>query len=239
MVQEFGGTVRFVAENYGDSQLAKRFGVDRYPAIFVDDILVATPNDFGFYGKGKSESGGRYAPLRSAEAHARFRSDLEKILRLVLAGRTDDARAVAPEQKAVQIGALPALNVTDIHGAALTAGQLKGRVVVVEFWATWCPPCRSTLAWLGGLKKKYGEDVAIVTIAVESDRSNVEQILREMKLPLRAVIGTPEVARAFGDISAVPTLFVFDRAGKTASVFYGAPPSLHADAEKTIARARG
>src|SRR5205814_2365311 len=62
------------------------------------------------------------------------------------------------------------------------------------------------------------------------------RIMREMKVPVRAVIGTPEVARAFGDISAVPTLFVFDRAGKTASVFYGAPPSLHADAEKTIDR---
>jgi len=236
-VQEFGGQVRFVVENYGESKLAKRFGVDRYPAIFVDDILVATPNDFGFYGKDKNQSGGRYSPLKNAETHARFRSDLEKMLRLVLAGRTDDARAMAPAQKAALIAALPPLNVNDIHGAAVTPDQLSGRVVVIEFWATWCPPCRSTLAWLGSLKKKYGDDVAIVTVAVESDRSTVEQIVREMHLPDRAVIGTPDVARAFGDISAVPTLFVFDRHGKTAGVFYGAPPSLHADAEKTIDRA--
>ena len=50
-MQEFGNKARFVVENYGDSELAKRFGVTRYPAIFVDDILVAMPKDFGFYGK--------------------------------------------------------------------------------------------------------------------------------------------------------------------------------------------
>ena len=56
----FDGRVRFVFENYGDSDLARRFGVTRYPAIFVDDILVATPKDFGFYGKGEGAEGGRY-----------------------------------------------------------------------------------------------------------------------------------------------------------------------------------
>ena len=49
-MQGFGGQARFVVENYGESELAKRFGVTRYPAIFVDDVLVATPSDFGFYG---------------------------------------------------------------------------------------------------------------------------------------------------------------------------------------------
>jgi hypothetical protein len=91
----FGDDVRFVSENYGESQLAKRFGVTRYPAIFVDDILVATPNDFGFYGKGEAESGGRYAPLRSAAAHEHFRSDLSAMIQLVLDDRKDAARARA------------------------------------------------------------------------------------------------------------------------------------------------
>jgi len=221
--------VRFVVENYGGSKLAKRFGVDRYPAIFVDDILVATPNDFGFYGKDKNAAGGRYSPLRSAETHARFRSDLEKILQLVLAGRTEDARAIAPAHFAAPIATLPALDITR---------NLQGRVVVVEFWATWCPPCRSTLSWLGGLKEKFGDDIAVVTVAIESDPDKIRQITREMNLRVRSAVGTPEIARAFGDITAVPTLFIFDRDGKTAGIFYGAPPTLHADAEKTIAKAR-
>ena len=69
----FGGRARFVVENYGESELARRFGVKRYPAIFVDDLLVATPKDFGFYGKGEGEGGGRYAPLKSAASHERLR----------------------------------------------------------------------------------------------------------------------------------------------------------------------
>ena len=56
-VAGFGGQARFVSENYGDSKLARRFGVTHYPAIFVDDVLVATPSDFGFYGKGEKEDG--------------------------------------------------------------------------------------------------------------------------------------------------------------------------------------
>jgi hypothetical protein len=48
-------------------------------------------------------------------------------------------------------------------------------------------------------------------------------------------MGTPELARAFGDVNAVPTLFVFDRGERTLAAFFGAPPSLHADAERSLA----
>jgi thiol-disulfide isomerase/thioredoxin len=199
--------------------------VKRYPAIFVDDVLVATPKDFGFYGKGEGDNNGRYAPLKSVEAHARLRSDLEKIVKLVMAGKTADARALAPSPKASQIASLPPLGISD---------QPKDRVVLVEFWATWCPPCRGTLSWLGTLKKKYGDRLEVVTVAVESDPADVQKVLGN--LPVRSIMGTPDLARSFGDISAVPTLFVFDRSGNTAGVFYGAPPTLHAEAEKLLNR---
>ena len=84
---ELAGRARFVEENYGDSELATRFGVTRYPAIFVGDVLVATPNDFGFYGRGEAETGGRYAPLKSVEAHERFQADLRRMLALLLFDR--------------------------------------------------------------------------------------------------------------------------------------------------------
>lgn len=233
-MQQYKGDVRFVAENYGDSSLAKRFGVTRYPAIFVDDVLVATPNDFGFYGKGERESGGRYSPLKDAATHERFRADLTRMIDLMLKGQKDAARKLAPHEAESTIASLPPINVTDLDGKPLTAQQLEGRVVLVEFWATWCPPCRSTLAWLGDLKKKYGDRVAIVAVAVESEEAGVRKLTRELNVPVRWVIGTPELARSFGDISAVPTLFLFDMSGKTAATFYGAPPTLHADAESKL-----
>jgi thiol-disulfide isomerase/thioredoxin len=216
VVQGFGGRARFVSENYGDSQLAKRFGVTRYPAIFVDDVLVATPNDFGFYGKDEKGEGGRYAPLKSAAAHERFRSDLTRMIELLLAGRKADARAVASPARAPEAKAYPAVTLMDLDGRTLRPEDLKGRVVLVELWATWCPPCRGTLGWLGKLKHRYGDRIAIVAIAVESPEDKVRKLVGELNLPLTWVIGKPEIARAFGDVSAVPTLLVFDRNGKAA-----------------------
>ena len=235
MVQEFGGRARFKAENYGDSELAKRFGVKRYPAIFVDDVLVATPKDFGFYGKGEGEGKGRYAPVKSAESHERFRKDLSRMIDLILAGRKDAARAEAPPAESKEIAALPAVRITDLDGKTLSREVLAGRVVLVELWATWCPPCRGTLVWLGELKKRHGDRVAVVAIAVESEEADVRKLAGELKLPFVWTMGTPEMVRAFGDVSAVPTLLVFDPEGRTAGAFYGAPPGLHAEAEAKLA----
>jgi thiol-disulfide isomerase/thioredoxin len=234
-VAEFGGRARFVSENYGDSELARRFGVTHYPAIFVDDVLVATPSDFGFYGKGEKEEGGRYAPLKSAAAHERLRGDLSRMIALILAGRAEDARAVASPAKTFAVDALPAIAFTDLDGKRVSREELAGRVVIVELWATWCPPCRSTLGWIGDLKKRYGDRLAVVAIAVESKEDAVRKLAAELKLPVTWAMGTPEIVRAFGDVSAVPTLLLFDRAGRSAGVFYGAPPTLHAEAEGKIA----
>ena len=238
-MQEFGGKARFVSENYGDSKLAKRFGVTRYPAIFVDDVLVATPNDFGFYGRGDKEEGGRYAPLKSPVTHERFRADLTRMINLILAGRIDAARAHAASAKTGEIAAFPGIAITTLDGKKVTRADLAGKVVLVEFWATWCPPCRGTLGWLGEVKKRYGDRLTVLAIAVESQEPDVRKLTKSLDLPLTWAMGSPEVARAFGDISAVPTLFVFDRTGRTAGTFYGAPPELHDQAEAKVASLLG
>lgn len=234
MVQGFGGQARFVVENYGESELAKRFGVTRYPAIFVDDVLVATPSDFGFYGNAKGAAEGRYAPLRKAESHERFRADLSRMIELILAGRKDAARAEARPAETKGIAALPEVTLTDLDGKTLSRADLAGRPVLVELWATWCPPCRGTLAWLGELKKRHGDRLAIVAIAVESPEAEVRKLATELGLPFVWTLGTPEVVRAFGDVSAVPTLLLFDAEGRAAGTFYGAPPGLHAEAEAKL-----
>ncbi len=229
-----------MVENYGKSELATRFGVTRYPAIFVDDILVATPKDFGFYGKGEGENAGRYAPWRSAASHERFRADLSRMLREVLDGKREAVRAErAPSPPAaarpLSPSSLPDFTLAALDGGRLASSTLRGKPVLVEFWATWCPPCRGTLAWLGELERRYGDRLEVVALAVESDPAAVQKVVASLDLPLRWAMASPDLALQFGDLSAVPTLFLFDAEGRTREIFYGAPPDLHARAERTLA----
>ena len=232
VVHDFKGKARFVVENYGDSKLATTFGVTQYPAIFVDDVLVATPKDFY---NSDEKAVGRYIPFKTAEAHEHFRADLSRMIELILDGKKAAARAVVSPASAQAVPALPQIGIKDLDGKPLSRQDLAGRVVLVEMWATWCPPCRGTLGWLAELKKRHGDRLAVVAIAVGSEESQVRKLTVEWNLPLTWSMGTPEVARAFGDVSSVPTLFLFDRAGRTAKVFYGAPPDLHAEAEAKLA----
>jgi thiol-disulfide isomerase/thioredoxin len=231
----YPGKVKFVSENFGASRLAEKFGVTRYPAIFINDILVARPRDFGFFGEG--ENSGRYTPWRNAENQAKFKADLKRMIDLVLAGKQEAVskeRAVSEEAKSEQIASLPQIALTDLSGRALTREQLAGRVVLVEFWATWCPPCRSTLEWLGALKRKYGDNVAVVALAVESPDEQVRTMASSLSPEIHWAISDAKTAQEFGDVVAVPTLFLFDRSANTAQVLYGAPPDLHQRAEKTL-----
>ncbi len=209
----------------------------RYPAIFVDDVLVAKPKDFGFYGKGEGSGDGRYTPWKNVESHEKFRTDLRRMIELILKGEKQQVAkntGTAEASTTQEIVAMPSLQWVDISGKAIAADELSHRVRVVEFWATWCPPCRGTLAWLGQLKQKYGDRVAILAVAIESEEKDVRQIADGLKIPLRWTMGSPKIARAFGDISSVPTLFLFDQAGNTSKIFYGAPEDLHQNAEQQI-----
>jgi thiol-disulfide isomerase/thioredoxin len=238
LVQEvaakYNGKVAFVSENFGNSKLAEKFGITRYPAVFVDDVLVAKPNDFGFFGEG--EKAGRYTPWRNAHNQQKFRADLVRMIDQILAGKKADLvrERDTDEPAADHIAALPRFKLTDLAGDPLTPEQLKGKIVLVEFWATWCPPCRSTLEWMGALKKKYGANLAVVALSVESPEDKVRAMAKSMNPEIHWAIADAATAQAFGDIVAVPTMFVFDREGKVAKVFYGSPPDLHDQAEATL-----
>ncbi len=234
VTQKFEGKATFVSENFGSSKLAERFGVTRYPAIFVDDVLIARPRDFGFFGEG--ENSGRYTPWRDAKSHEKFKQDLTRMIGMALAGRKEEIRSErGGDAGSGDIAALPNFALTDLQGKPLTQEEAAGRVVIVEFWATWCPPCRTTLDWLGDVQKKYGNRVAVLALAVESQEKDVREMVSKMSPDVRWAISTPEAARAFGDVVSVPTMFIFNPRGKTIGAFYGAPPDLHEKAEKAIA----
>ena len=234
MAAKYAGRVTFVSENFGASKLADQFGVKGYPAVFVDGVLVAAPRDFGYFGE--VEGTGRYAPWRKAESQAKFQADLTHMVDLILAGKRDvvSREHAGTSSEFTEISALPKFALTDLSGHPITGEQLSGRVVMVEFWATWCPPCRSTLQWLGELKQRYGDNLAVLALAVESPEDQIRSIAASLSPDLRWAITDAPAARAFGDITAVPTMFLFDRSGRTAHVLYGAPPDLHEQVEKML-----
>ena len=234
VASQYPDRVTFVTENFGASKLADRFGVKGYPAVFVDDILVAAPREFGYFGE--VEGSGRYAPWRSEASQAKFKADLIRMIDLILAGKKDivTREHSATDTASYEIAALPQVKLTDLSGHPLTAAELSGRVVLVEFWATWCPPCRSTLEWLGQLKRKHGEKLAILALAVESPEDQIRSTVSSLSPDLHWAITDAPTAQSFGDITAVPTLFLFDRSGKTSRVLYGAPPDLHDQVEESL-----
>jgi thiol-disulfide isomerase/thioredoxin len=238
LVQEvaakYPGRVTFVSENFGASKLAEQFGVKGYPAVFVDDVLVASPREFGYFSE--KQGSGRYAPWRSAASQEKFKADLTRMIDLILAGKKDivSQEHAGASGASKEIATFPKFSLVDLSGHPLTSEQAAGRVVLVEFWSTWCPPCRSTLAWLGDLKRKYGDNIAILALAVESPEDQIRSTVSTLSPDLRWAITDAPTARAFGDITAVPTLFLFDKTGKTARILYGAPPDLHEQVGKSL-----
>ena len=112
----------------------------------------------------------------------------------------------------------PDFTLERLGGEPVTLSQLKGNVVLVDFWATWCPPCREEMPYLVALTKKY-EAKGVKLIAVSNDdlseqRDAVGRYVTETMPELRsyAAFGTPAVSERYL-VRALPTLYVLDRNG--------------------------
>ena len=240
VAKEFDGKVQVVVEEYGNSPMATRFGVRRYPVVFVDDVLVARPKDFGFGGS-EDVSGGLYVPWLDPANQRKFKDDLRRTVARRLAGDAVAGLAVADVATAADASegavTMPTLPLRDIAGSTIDPARLRNRPVIVEMWATWCPPCRATMAWLPSLQKAYGERATVLAIAVDSKLEEVRKMADSFKPNYPIVMGTPEVINAFGAVAAVPKLIVYDAHGRRSSVLYGAPPDLHQQIEAAVQRA--
>src|SRR5205823_3700215 len=108
--------------------------------------------------------------------------------------------------------AVPEVAMRDLDGRSITPASLSGKVVLVNFWATWCPPCRAEIPDLVALQARYGDKVQV--IGVSQDEGSVEVVKRfaaEQHMNYPIVMMTPELEHAFPGISALPTSFVLNR----------------------------
>jgi thiol-disulfide isomerase/thioredoxin len=101
---------------------------------------------------------------------------------------------------------------TDVEGRAISTASLKGKVVIVNFWATWCPPCRAEIPDLIALQNKYRDQLQIIGISDDDDPpAVVKKWADDHKMNYPIVMSTPELRKTFTGVSALPTSFIVNR----------------------------
>src|SRR5687767_8102959 len=105
----------------------------------------------------------------------------------------------------------------DMDGKSLKLSSLRGKVVLLDFWASWCVPCKKELPVLDAMAAKYAKDkkdVVIVTINIDQDRKNAEKFLSSAKVKNLRVLLDPDgaVAEQY-DLPTMPTSYVIDKKG--------------------------
>ena len=100
--------------------------------------------------------------------------------------------------------------------------KYRGQVVVVDFWASWCKPCRQSIPWLNELRRRYGSDgLVIIGVNVDAERVDAERFLRDVPIDFDVLYDPQgELAKHFG-LQGMPSSFVFDRDGKLAHTLLG------------------
>jgi thiol-disulfide isomerase/thioredoxin len=113
----------------------------------------------------------------------------------------------------------PVGNITmkDIDGRSISPSDWNGKVVIVNFWATWCPPCRAEIPDLVALQNKYRDHLVIIGISDDDDPPEaVKKWAAEHKMNYPIVMNSPELRKTFPGVTALPTSFIVDRQSRVA-----------------------
>jgi thiol-disulfide isomerase/thioredoxin len=111
----------------------------------------------------------------------------------------------------------PDFKLNDLDGKPLSIAAAHGKVVLLNFWATWCGPCREEIPDLIGLQAKYKDRLQIVGISVDDDDDAAEAVKKfvdESRINYPVALASPEVRMQYGGITALPTSFVLDTEGR-------------------------
>jgi thiol-disulfide isomerase/thioredoxin len=104
---------------------------------------------------------------------------------------------------------------TDLDGKPVSAADFRGKVTIVNFWATWCPPCRAEIPDLIALQKKYGDTLRIIGISEDDDPpETVKKFVAEHGMNYPVVMTSADLRKVFPGVNALPTSFIVDREGR-------------------------
>jgi peroxiredoxin len=129
----------------------------------------------------------------------------------------------SPPALAVEAGQLaPSFSLASTSGEIVSLDTLRGKVVLVDFWASWCGPCKRSFPWMAEMQRRYGSrGLAIVAVNVDKKRSDADRFLQAVPAPFTVVFDAAgSVPAAFG-VPGMPTSYLIDASGRIAHVEQG------------------
>ncbi len=117
----------------------------------------------------------------------------------------------------------PDFTLQDERGENVQLSEFQGKVVLLNFWATWCMPCKIEMPWFVEFQRKY-KDRGFSVIAVSLDDEGWEVVrpfVNELELNFPVVVGNDEMADEFGGVVALPTTFIIDKQGRITATHAG------------------
>ncbi len=117
----------------------------------------------------------------------------------------------------------PDFEAADLGGATVKLSALDGRVRLLDFWATWCPPCQAEIPMLNDLHEQYGAAGLSILALSDENAQVVKEFAAEKRMAYTNLVDTSAVAERYG-VLGLPTAFLVDRQGKIVETFFGAKP---------------
>ncbi len=128
-------------------------------------------------------------------------------------GSHDDAGEIAAAE-AAHIGQAADFTLQDLDGNDVSLSDYKGQVVLLNFWATWCGPCKIEMPWFVEFQRQYKDrGFTVLAVSLDDDIDPIAPFVEEYELNFPVVWGDEETAQKFGGVVALPTTLIIDREG--------------------------
>jgi len=138
----------------------------------------------------------------------------------------DEAEAAGGDKVALRFfrnpASAPSFTAVDLDGHQLASASFRGKVVLINFWATWCPPCRAEIPDLIKLQEKYRDTIQVIGVSEdEAPPEEVKKFVLAHHMNYPVVMSTPAIEKLFPGISALPTSYVVDRESRVVQKHVG------------------